>query len=173
MAVEGFNSLPNVIDEVNAIVQTADPNDSGVFPGQVLFDDDFTYTNLRDTLTGNRILHIDTHAKFELGLPQNSFLLGGEGKIAIDRIQLLNNYGMDGVHLVVLSACETARGSPDDHGIEVPGISYYFLGSGAKAVLASLWLVDDSHTSLLMQQFYSKLATVQVTKAEAMRRRAL
>ncbi len=170
MPVEGFNALPNVVDEVNAIVQTTAPDDPGIYPGRTLFDDDFTYEALRDALAGNRILHIATHASFELGLPQNSFLLGSEGRITIDRIQLLNNYGLDDINLVVLSACETARGGPDDNGIEVPGISYYFLGGGAKAVMASLWLVDDSSTSLLMQQFYRQLATGEVTKAEALRR---
>jgi CHAT domain-containing protein len=167
--VEGFNPLPNVANEVNAIVQTPDPDDAGIFPGQALFDDAFTYENLRDALAGNRVLHIATHAKFELGLPQNSFLLGGEGKITIDRIQLLNNYGLDDVHLVVLSACETARGGPDDNGIEVPGISYYFLGGGAKSVMASLWLVEDGTTSLLMQEFYNQLATPDQSKAAALR----
>jgi CHAT domain-containing protein len=170
MPVEGFRALPNVVDEVNAIVQTTAPDDPGIYPGRTLFDADFTYEHLRDALAGNRILHIATHAKFELGAPQNSFLLGSEGRITIDRIQLLNNYGLDNINLVVLSACETARGGPDDNGIEVPGISYYFLGSGAKAVMASLWLVDDSRTSLLMQQFYRQLATGEVTKAEALRR---
>lgn len=41
-------------------------------------------------------------------------------------------------HLVVLSACETAVGGTDKDGIEVSSISYYFLTSGAKSVIASL-----------------------------------
>jgi len=172
-AVEGFSPLRYVPQEVNAIVRTNEPNSQGLYPGRVLIDEDFTYTNLRDALAGNRVLHIATHAKFELGLPQNSFLLGSEGKITIDRIQLLGNYGLDDVHLVVLSACETAVGGPDDNGIEIPGISYYLLGGGASSVMASLWLVNDSSTSLLMQRFYTLLATGELTKAEALRQAQL
>lgn len=167
--VDGFSALRHVSQEVNAIVDTNTPDSQGLYPGQVLLDDDFTYVNLRDALAGNRMLHIATHASFQLGLPQNSFLLGSEGRITIDRIQLLGNYGLNNVHLVVLSACETAVGGPDDNGIEIPGISYYFLGGGAKSVMASLWLVNDHSTSLFMQEFYRQLATGQTSKAEALR----
>ena len=83
---------------------------------------------------------------------------------------ILANYGMDDVHMVVLSACETAMGGPDAEGIEVPGISFYFLNGGAKAVMASLWLVNDASTSLFMQQFYTELSAGNFSKAEARRR---
>lgn len=82
MAVGGLHSLPNVLAEVNAIVRTTAPNDLGVFSGQALLDEVFTYEALRDALAGHQILHIATHAKFELGLPQNSCLLDGVGRIA-------------------------------------------------------------------------------------------
>ncbi len=74
------------------------------------------------------------------------------------------------VHLVVLSACETALGQTAKDGIEIPGISFYFLNRRAKAVMASLWLVSDRSTSELMQHFYTNLAqNTQPTKAEALR----
>ncbi|MCG8365029.1 MAG: CHAT domain-containing protein [Pseudanabaenales cyanobacterium] len=49
-------------------------------------------------------------------------------------------------------------GGPDAEGIEAPGISFYFLNGGAKAVMASLWLLNDASTSLFMQQFYTELS---------------
>ena len=49
------------------------------------------------------------------------------------------------------------------------GISFYFLTNGAKAVIASLWLVNDASTSQLMQQFYQNLSTGKMTKSEALR----
>jgi CHAT domain-containing protein len=83
---------------------------------------------------------------------------------------------MPDVQLVVLSACESALGGNLD-GIEISSMSYYFLSRGAKAVMASLWLVNDASTSQLMQQFYSNLAigtpTAPVTKAEALRQAQL
>jgi len=60
---------------------------------------------------------------------------------------------------------------------DLDGISYYFLSNGAKAVMASLWLVNDASTSQLMQQFYSNLAnktaTAPMTTAQALRQAQL
>ncbi|NEO24793.1 CHAT domain-containing protein, partial [Moorena sp. SIO4A5] len=39
----------------------------------------------------------------------------------------------------------------------------------ARSTIASLWYVDDLATAELMTRFYQKLATGQVTKAEALR----
>ena len=79
------------------------------------------------------------------------------------------------IHLVVLSACETGLGGPDGLGLEVMGMSYFFMGdqSKAKAVMASLWQVNDASTSQLMQQFYQNLATGTMSKAEALRQAQL
>ena len=74
---------------------------------------------------------------------------------------------------MVLSAYETGVGGPDDNGIEVPGIGFFFLRDGARSVLASLWQVNDASTSLLMQQFYRTLATGKMSKAEALRQAQL
>jgi CHAT domain-containing protein len=66
-------------------------------------------------------------------------------------------------------------GGTGQDGTEIAGISFYFLSNGAKAVMASLWAVNDGSTSLLMQQFYKNLATSQktITKAEALRQAQL
>lgn len=89
----------------------------------------------------------------------------------IPQVKTLTDLG--GIHLVVLSACETARGGEDKEGIEISGLSYYFLTSGAKSVIASLWLVNDASTSQLMRYFYQNLATGKITKTEALRQAQL
>ncbi len=106
------------------------------------------------------------------GRPEESYLLLGDGeKLTIPRIETLQD--LVDTHLVVLSACETALGGSDQDGVEIAGISYYFLNQGAKAVMASLWLVNDASTSQLMQHFYGNLAqgTQQepITKSHALR----
>jgi len=113
-------------------------------------------------------LHIATHGKFVPVNPDNSYLLLGDGtQLAIPKIRTLQN--LRNIDLVVLSACETALGGADRDGVEIAGISSYFLRKGAaKAVMASLWLVNDASTSLSMQQFYKNLATGTTTKAEAL-----
>jgi len=80
------------------------------------------------------------------------------------------------LHLVILSACETALGGATGDGTEITGISSYFLGandSRAETVIASLWALNHNNTSVLMQRFYELLATGELTKAEALRQAQL
>ncbi|MBW4520894.1 MAG: tetratricopeptide repeat protein [Scytolyngbya sp. HA4215-MV1] len=163
--VANFNPLPNVPDELNGIVRSSDRR-SGIYPGLKLLNQAFTPDAFKK-LIDYRILHIATHGQFVPGNPEDSFLVLGNGQpLKIPQIETLTDLG--GIHLVVLSACETAKGGADKEGLEVSGISYYFLTSGAKSVIASLWLVNDASTSQLMQQFYQNLAT-GMSKAEALR----
>lgn len=55
--------------------------------------------------------------------------------------------------LVTLSACETALGDLNQ-GDEVVGLTRSFLVAGSRAVLSTLWKVDDKASSELMQKFY-------------------
>ncbi len=58
--------------------------------------------------------------------------------------------------LVTLSACETAVGSRG--GGDGPlGFAQAFLTAGSRSVCLSLWKVDDSATTLLMERFYQNL----------------
>ncbi len=54
--------------------------------------------------------------------------------------------------LVVLSACDTGRGTITGDG--VIGLSRSLLTAGAPSVIVSLWSVPDSPTAELMKQFY-------------------
>lgn len=58
--------------------------------------------------------------------------------------------------LVVMSACETSLGH-EVGGEGMVALPQSFLTAGAKAVVASLWSVDDAATSLFMQRFYRYL----------------
>lgn len=102
-------------------------------------------------------------------------LLGSGEKLKISEIKNLPD--LRDVHLVTLSACETGLGGANEDGVEISGISYYFLNSGAKAVMASLWSVSDESTRILMENFYTNLAkrTTQapITKAQALRQAQL
>jgi CHAT domain-containing protein len=168
--VGDFKSLPNVKDEINGIIRSQ-TNANGIYPGLPLINKDFTKDAFK-YLIDYRILHIATHAQFISQNPEDSFLLLGDGnQLKIPEVKNLTDLG--GIHLVVLSACETARGGEDKEGIEVSGLSYYFLTSGAKSVIASLWLVNDASTSQLMRYFYQNLATGKITKTEALRQAQL
>ncbi len=60
---------------------------------------------------------------------------------------------LDGVELVVLSACQTALGEAES-GEGVIGLVRGFKMAGAKQVIGSLWKVDDGATEALMVKFY-------------------
>ncbi len=172
---EQFRPLPNVITELDNIVKTDATDPVGIYPGRQYLDRTFDFRALADNLRDFGALHIATHGKFEPGLPNASYLLLGTGeKLTLDRIQTLQNRNF--LHLAVLSACETALGGPDAEGLEIAGLAYYFsVADGAKAVMASLWLVNDSSTSEFMQHFYANLGneTQSLTKAEALRQAQL
>lgn len=172
--VSGFPALPAVKAELDGIIRAADrPKDpNGIYPGLELFDRDFTETALRQNVSDYRILHIATHGQFVPGNPEDSFLVLGDGqKLSIPTIRSIT--ALANTHLVVLSACETGKGGIDKEGLEVAGIGHYFLLSGAKSVMASLWLVNDPATSLLMREFYSRLSQGNISKAEALRQAQL
>ncbi|MBE9033487.1 CHAT domain-containing protein, partial [filamentous cyanobacterium LEGE 11480] len=166
-------ALPFVPYELDDIIKRQDqPTDKrGVFPGREWLDRDFTRDRLESSVrqTTPNILHIATHGEFVPTNPRTSYFVLGDGtSYPISQVQYLRN--LRNIHLVVLSACETALGGPDRNGLEIAGISSYFLGdpSKAKSVLASLWKVNDPATSLLMSEFYQNL-NQGMSKSQAMR----
>jgi CHAT domain-containing protein/tetratricopeptide (TPR) repeat protein len=165
-AVSHFAPLRHVREELNQIVRGSSDT-TGIYPGAKLFDTQFTRDSLLQGQLGDyRILHIATHA-YAAPNPDDSYLVVGDGN-TLKSTEISNIPGLSGIHLVVLSACETAQGGPDKDGIEVSGLSYYFLTSGAKSVIASLWSVNDGSTSQLMEEFYKHLSTGNVSEAEAL-----
>jgi CHAT domain-containing protein len=175
-AVPGFGSLPNVPAEIDAIVRQETKNNQGIYPGKKFLNRSFDFATLQDNLKGYRILHLATHGVFVPDSADKSYILLGTGEqLTIPQIKTLT--GLNNIHLVVLSACQTALAGPRQDGIEIASMAYHFLNRGAKAVMASLWLVDDGSTSLLMQQFYKNLANgtpeKPMTKAEALRQAQL
>jgi len=171
----GFNALPNVPNELNAIVRNSPSDTDGIYSGKKYLNNAFDEYALQN-LSGHNILHIASHAEFVSGRPKDSYIvLGTSKKLNIPELKdLLGD--LNAVQLVVLSACNTGLGGETD-GIEISGISSYFLNAGAKTVIASLWSVNDSSTSQLMQQFYQNLAqatpTQPITKSQALRQAQL
>ena len=120
----------------------------------------------REEVTGGRLrsydyLHFVTHGLFDEARPDQPALVlsrfnpaGGlrRGLLYAQDIEALEL----NAKLVVLSACETARGR-EVRGEGVIGLTRSFLSAGADRVLVSLWKVDDRATAVLMERFYQRL----------------
>jgi len=168
--IRGFGALDYVPIEINSIVQTEAT--SGIFPGETLLNSEFDDESFRQLLD-RQILHIATHGEFvPIRYDLSYLMLGTKQPLRISEIQRIQR-NFQNLSLVVLSACETALGEPDQEGNEINGIAHSFIQAGVNTVVASLWQVNDRSTSVFMQDFYNHLAlgTVgdRVTIAEAMR----
>ena len=173
-AIPGFSPLPNVAQELTAVIRSSADTNQGIYPGQIFLDEAFTFEALSQNVRQANILHIATHAAFVPSTQGESYILSGTGqRLALADIGALDTQFRN-LHLVVLSACQTALGGAALDGTEIAGVSSYFLGRNkAETVMATLWKVDDAGTSLLMQRFYALLATGKMTKAEALRQAQL
>ncbi|MGD1937343.1 MAG: CHAT domain-containing protein [Cyanophyceae cyanobacterium] len=135
-----------------------------------LLGEDFTLEQIRNARRTSdfAIAHFATHAFFEPGDREDSFIqLWGNERVGMDFITALN-FQTPPLELLVLSACRTAVGDAQAE-LGFAGIS---VQSGAKSVVASLWQVSDSGTLALMSEFYSALSNLS-TKAESLRQAQL
>lgn len=76
--------------------------------------------------------------------------------------------GLNGVELLVLSACDTSRGRVAG-GEGVLGLQRAFQVAGARTTVTSLWAVDDQATQELMSGFYANKWDKGMGTLEALR----
>ncbi|MBD2089036.1 CHAT domain-containing protein [Microcoleus sp. FACHB-1515] len=158
---EQESPLPAVPSELATIAQ--------LWQSEVLLNEQFTVGQLRRqrSIYPYGIVHLATHAAFEPGEVQNSYIRFWDRPLRLDQLrdlQLLQPV----VQLLVLSACRTALGDPN---VEL-GFAGLAVQSGAKAALASWWSISDAATLVTMIDFYQQLKTAP-TKAEALRQTQL
>lgn len=131
----------------------------------LLLGADATAPKLNEAIESNplRVLHLATHglmgsserpllASLALTTPAEP-TTGDTGFVTLEDIFSTWGARLKGTELVVLSACDTARGvQQGDTSMALP------LGlfvCGAETVIASQWKVDDTATALLMSRFYA------------------
>ncbi|MBW4468324.1 MAG: CHAT domain-containing protein [Pegethrix bostrychoides GSE-TBD4-15B] len=141
-------------------------------PSDLLLDQSFTSLTLSEKINSSAapILHIATHGQFSSQAEQ-TFILAWDQPITSGRFsQLIRARApqLEQLELLVLSACETAVGDKR----AALGLAGLAIQSGARSTLASLWLIDDESTPLLMTQFYKSLK-INISKAAALRQAQL
>lgn len=119
-----------------------------------------------------RILHFATHAWSDSQDPALATLvlsrLDVDGRPQDGALRLSDIAGLRlNADLVVLSGCETALGR-EIAGEGPVSLSQGFLRAGARAVVASLWRVPDTSTTVLMRHFYEHLLRDRRSPAEAL-----
>jgi CHAT domain-containing protein len=125
-------------------------------------------------LSQARIIHLATH-----GLLDDFQKSGVPGAIALapsanDDGLLTASEILDlklNAELVVLSACDTGRGSITGDG--VLGLSRSLIAAGVPSVIVSLWSVPDAPTGELMVDFYRNWREKKMDKAQALRQAML
>lgn len=74
--------------------------------------------------------------------------------------------GINSVDLLLLTACETARGN--DH--TNLGIASVAVSAGVRSTLASLWSINDAATVTLVTKFYQYWYDYGFSKVEALQK---
>jgi CHAT domain-containing protein len=177
--------LPAVVGELDHVVKDAHvPGANGVLPGTILLNDQFTKKAMEDLLDGRHtVVHIASHFVYEPGNDSNSYLLlAGDEEDSPGGFSLtVEDFGsdvklkLDGTDLLTLSACDTGISGNAAGGNEVDGLGMTAQTMGAKAVISSLWSVEDDSTGDLMADFYKRWVqgNGKVTKVEALRQAQL
>nr|WP_275973889.1 CHAT domain-containing tetratricopeptide repeat protein [Argonema galeatum] len=158
-------SLPGAEKEALAIAQ--------ILNTKAITGNQATKATILEKLPTAKIVHLATH-----GLLDDFKGLGVPGAIALapsgnDNGLLTASEILDlklNAELVVLSACDTGRGTITGDG--AIGLSRALISAGVPTVLVSLWSVPDAPTALLMTEFYQNLQT-QPDKAQALRQAML
>ncbi|WP_315791823.1 CHAT domain-containing protein [Fischerella sp. JS2] len=159
-----YKALTNVKKEIDQVLM--------IIPGsKQLLNQNFTRAHLQAELQRSiyPIIHIATHAEFGIA-PEDTFLIIGKNEklTMTDLYRMIQDVsqGINSVDLLLLTACETARGN--DH--TNLGLASVAVSAGVKSTLASLWSINDAATVTLVTKFYQYWYDYGLSKAEALQK---
>ncbi|MEO1390570.1 MAG: CHAT domain-containing protein [Cyanobacteria bacterium J06634_6] len=135
-----------------------------LWQSESFLNESFTLQNLvnQQSQQPAQIIHLATHAEFNPGTAENSYIQLWDEQLHLSDIHTLG-WDLPAVDLLVLSACQTAVGNAEAE----MGFAGLSVASGVNSALASLWSVSDLGTLALMSEFYDQLRTAPL-KSEAL-----
>ena len=140
--------LPNVLPEAQAIARH--------FPQVTpLYQEEATPEAVLVQSHDQDVVHFGCHGWFDVEQPDQSGLMLAGGWLTVQRI--ITELRLERVQLATLGACLSGRAALKG-GDEHVGLLQAMLTTGVKAVVASLWPVDDAATRAMFETFYAELA---------------
>jgi CHAT domain-containing protein/tetratricopeptide (TPR) repeat protein len=119
-----------------------------------------------------RVLHVAGHGILNDASPMHSYLLlaSGSGAKEDGYLEAGELMQMDlGAELVVLSACDTARGKYAA-GEGIIGFSWALFAARCRTQVVSQWKVDSAATSVLMRNFHRNVRNDRTKAASALQK---
>ena len=144
-----LSNLPNNINESLAV--------SKYFPGKLFNNKEATLSNFIKNAADYSIIHLATHAITNNEFPEFSYLAFSKENNT-ENLLYINDLYNHTIHadLVTLSACESGIGALKA-GEGFISLSRAFFYSGAKALLHTMWNINDASSSTMMELFYTYL----------------
>ncbi|WP_341531963.1 CHAT domain-containing protein (plasmid) [Nostoc sp. UHCC 0302] len=161
-APKGLKALPGVELEIANVKK-------GITSSKVLLNEEFLSPMLDKELSTDSfsIVHLTTHAQFS-SVADQTMIFAWDKPITVSEFNNLlkekTQSSQEGIELLVLSACQTAKGNKKS----ILGMAGVAAQAGARSTIATLWQVDADSTALLMKEFYQRLKD-GLTKVEALR----
>ncbi|MGL6343297.1 MAG: CHAT domain-containing protein, partial [Waterburya sp.] len=154
-----FGSPPKPLPQL-PYAETAARAISNLFKTEPLLGKSATKKEILAQLSSAKIIHFGTHGEFnDLQPLESGIALASEGEDGgfLTVGDILTQFAPPqplslNAELVVLSACSTGLGKITGDG--VIGLARGLMAAGVKAVLVSLWEVQDFPTACFMVQFY-------------------
>lgn len=164
-STQGVEALPGVQQEVDQIRQR--------LSATVLMNQSFTVRSLIETVTAEsaQIVHLATHGQFS-STAQETYIQAWDGRLKLNDLQTMltqRNATDTPIELLVLSACETAKGD-NRAALGMAGVA---VRSGARTTLATLWRVNDISTAELIEEFYRAFMSRSMSRSQALRQAQL
>ena len=120
------------------------------------------------SLKGKSHWHFSTHGIFDLDEARRSALAMAKGS-QLSVGDLIETEDLGRPRLVVLSACESGLSDIDRIADEFIGFPGALMTIGARAVLGTLWPVDDCASAILTARFYDRHLKKMLPPAAALR----